>query len=65
MVQLIVKWRRREQCRISILFALLAATRIDAPAVPDDEYNGASHSRARTLPMNEWMDKQFFVSVEF
>jgi hypothetical protein len=62
---LIVKRGRPEQCRVSVLFALLAATRINAPAVPNDEHNRASHTSRKHFADEPAMDKQFFVSVEF
>ena len=63
-VQLVVKGRGREQGRVPVFMALIAAGGINAPAVADDEHHRASHTW-RTLPMNKRMDKQFFVSIEF
>jgi hypothetical protein len=61
---MIVKGRGREQCRVAVLFTLFAAAGIDAPTVANHEHHRASHVSG-TLPMNENVDKQFFVSVEF
>src|SRR5438874_6900283 len=61
---MIVKWRGRDQCRVAVLFTLVESAGIDAPPVANDEHHRASHV-SRTLPMNENVDKQFFVSVEF
>ena len=63
-IQMIVKRRGCEQGCVAVLFALLGAAGIDAPPVANDEHHRASHV-SRTLPMNENVDKQFFVSVEF
>ena len=63
-IQIIVKRRGREQGCVAVLFALLGTAGIDAPPVANDEHHRASHV-SRTLPMNENVDKQFFVSVEF
>jgi hypothetical protein len=57
-----VKWGRGKQCRISILFPLLATARIDAPPVANDEHHQASHV-FRTLPMNKnWTSSSLFLS---
>ena len=42
----------REQRGIAVLFPLLSAAGIDAPAVANDEHHRASHI-SRTVPMNE------------
>ena len=58
-VEFVVKWCPREERCISIFFALLLATGIDAPAVANNEHNRANH-RKRTLPTIEKIDKRFF-----
>jgi hypothetical protein len=59
-----VKRGGREQRCVAVLLALLWAAGVDAPSVANDEHHWASHV-FRTLPMNENVDKQFFLSVEF
>ena len=57
-VELVVKWGPGEQGRVPIFFPPGTAAGVDAPAIPDNEHDGASHIR-RTLPMISAIDKCF------
>jgi hypothetical protein len=54
-----VKRSGREKRGVSILIALFRASRIDAPAVANDEHHWTSHT-SRTLLVNAEADKRFF-----
>ena len=55
-----MKWGPGEQGRVPIFFPPGTAAGVDAPAIPDNEHDGASHIR-RTLPMISAIDKWSFV----
>src|ERR1043166_597113 len=42
-IELIVKWRRREQCRVPVTLTLLVPAGIDAPAVANNEHHRRGH----------------------
>jgi hypothetical protein len=58
-VELVVKRRPREKRCVSIFFALLPTSGINAPTIPNDEHDCARHMW-RTLPMIGNIDKRFF-----
>jgi len=55
-----VKGSGREQRGVSILITFFPATRIDPPAVANDEHYRTRHN-SRTLLVNEKIDKRFHV----
>src|SRR5947208_1974929 len=61
-VQRLVKRSRCEQRRVAIFLALLPPTRTDAPAGSSGQHHRTCHT-PRSLPMNQKIDKRFFLIV--
>ena len=55
-IEAVVKWRPRQQRRIAIFFALLAAARIDSPTVANNENDRPRHegSFATLVKTDKW-----------
>src|SRR6266566_6763056 len=60
LVELVVKRRSRKKRCVTVFFPFFPTTGINAPAIANNEHNGAGHMQG-TLPTIAKIDKRFFL----